>query len=191
MGNVTSDLLVWTPDEADTSKPNVYLATMSASLEDGVGERLRLQEIAVGLKASIGTYTIPHVPNPGVPTAVIPFTVTAGRGDFNNGLTFSGGVATVQTPGMYIVTAGVGPNGSSGSNGFKIRIRKNTTAIITSETAMHGTIWVSGSVSSVVNCVEGDTISVLASITGSAVNSFVASQDATYLSIAMVQAVPV
>ena len=191
MGNVTSDLLIWTPDELDLGEPDVYLATMSASLEDGVGERLRLQEIAVGLKASIGTYTIPHVPNPGIPTAVIPFTVTATRGDFNNGFTFSGGVATVQTPGMYVVTAGVGPNGASGVNGFKIRIRKNTTAIITSETAMHSSIWVSGSSSTVVNCVEGDTLSVLASITGSTVNSFVANPDSTYLSIAMVQAVPV
>lgn len=191
MGNVTADLLIWTPDENDTAEPDIYLATMSASMEDGLGERLRLQEVAVGLKASIGTYTIPHVPNPGTPTAILPFTVTAGRGDFNNGFTFSGGVATVQTPGMYIVTAGVGPNGASSVNGFKIRLRKNTTAIITSETAMHGTIWVSGTASSVVNCVAGDTISVLASITGSTVNTYAANPDATYLSIAMVQAVPV
>lgn len=191
MGNVTADLLVWTPDEDDTAEPDVYLATMSQSLEDGVGERLRLQELSVGLKASIGSYTIPHVPNPGTPTATVPFTVTATRGDFNNGFTFSGGVATVQTPGMYIVTAGVGPSGASSVNGFKIRIQKNSTAIITSETAMHSTIWVAGSASSVINCVAGDTIRVLASITGSTVNSYAASADATYLSIAMVQALHV
>lgn len=160
-------------------------------MEDGIGERLRLQEIAVGLKASIGTYTIPHVPNPGTPTAVLPFTVTAGRGDFNQGFTFSGGVATVQTAGMYIVTAGVGPNGASANHGFKLRIRQNSTAIITTETAMDASIWVSGAISSVVNCVVGDTISVLASITGATPSTWTASQDATYLSIAMVQAVPV
>jgi hypothetical protein len=191
MGNVTSDLLIWTPDDNDTAEPDVYLATMAQSLEDGAGARLRLQEVSVGLKASIGTYTIPHVANPGTPTAVLPFTVTSTRGDFNKGFTFSGGVATVQTAGMYIVTAGVGPNGASSANGFKIRIRKNTTAIITSETAMHGTIWVSGSSSAVLNCVAGDTISVLASITGAANNSYTANPDATYLSIAMVQATPV
>lgn len=191
MGNITSDLLIWTPDEADLAEPDVYLATMSASMEDGLGSRLRLQEIAVGLKASIGSYTIPHVPNPGTPTAIVPFTVTATRGDFNNGFTFSGGVATVQTAGMYVVTAGIGPNAASSTNGFKIRIQKNSTAIITAETAMDATIWVSGSANTVINCVAGDTISVLASITGSTASGYAANADATYLSIAMVQAVPV
>jgi len=76
---------------------------MAQSIEDGVGNRLRFQEIAVGLKAGIAAGT-------GIPMSVAtaPYSITAANGNFTQGLTISGGIVTVATPGMYIVTASLG-----------------------------------------------------------------------------------
>lgn len=98
MGNVTSDLLIWTPDENDTAEPDVYLATMSASMEDGLGARLRKQESFIGVNLSqtanfTADGTIRTVPFAAVNTY-----------NYNEGMTVTGGQVTVPMDGFYTVT---------------------------------------------------------------------------------------
>ena len=188
MGQTTTNLQIWTPDTSDKHKLDVVLATMAASLENGVGPRLQLQEMAIGLKVSLdaGAWTIPA----GSPATVIPYAVTASRGDFNKGFTYSAGMATIVTPGMYFVTASIGPNGdtSGSSKGIKIQVEKNGAFIGGNEVA-GAPNWISSPVSAVVNCIAGDTIRAKAgyvnSATGIGNNDF-----SSHMSIVMVQAVP-
>lgn len=97
MGNITSDLLIWTPDENDTAEPDVYLATMAQSLEDGVGARLRKQESFIGCNLGLSTSFAA-----GGTIAQVPFGVVH-PWNFNEGMTVSGGQVTVPMNGIYTV----------------------------------------------------------------------------------------
>lgn len=188
MGQVTTNTQVWTPDADDLNEPDVYLATMSASIENGIGTRLALQEKAIGLKVSLGSggWTIPA----GNPASVVPYAVTAFRGDFNQGFTYSAGTATIVTPGMYFITASIGPNGNTdgGAKGIKIQVEKNG-AFIAGNEVSGAANWISAPASAVVNCIAGDTLRAKAgyvnSATGIGTNDF-----SSHMSIVMVQAVP-
>lgn len=98
MGNVTADLLIWTPDDGDTSEPDQYLAVMAQSLEDGVGERLRKQEDFIGCCLGISTFTA------NTTVTQVPFAVNSGQAwNYNEGMTISGGTVTVPVDGVYTV----------------------------------------------------------------------------------------
>lgn len=97
MGNVTSDLQIWTPDGADLGDPDIYLATMAASIEDGTGERLRKQEQFIGCNLGLSAVLT-------VSTTIIqaPFAVNQ-TWNYNDGMTVSGGTVTVPVDGIYTV----------------------------------------------------------------------------------------
>lgn len=97
MGNVTSDLLIWTPDENDTAEPDVYLATMAASMEDGLGDRLRKQEAFIGCNLGLNT---PFVANETI--TQVPFGLK-NSWNFTEGMTISGGSVTIPMDGIYTV----------------------------------------------------------------------------------------
>lgn len=175
---------VWYPDLTDIDQPNVWGATLAQSVADGIGDRLGVQEEAIGLKCSLAD----HVINYSSTKQTVPFTINAGTGDFNNGFTFSGGIATVQTKGMYLVTASVGGSTGSGT-GMRVEIYQNSVNFATAETPQQASIWVSAAATCVLNCVPGDTIYVKGQRSaGSA--QFNEQSSANYISIAMVQAVP-
>lgn len=96
MGNVTSDLAIWTPDAADLAKPDVYLATMAQSIEDGAGTRLRKLESFVGCNLCMSSaLTVTST------TAVVaPFIVTQ---PYN----FADGVTANPDGSVQIITAGI------------------------------------------------------------------------------------
>jgi hypothetical protein len=97
MGNVTSDLLIWTPDELDTAEPDVYLATMAQSLEDGVGARLRKQESFIGCNLGTSTSFTADTTIRQVPFGIVH------AWNYNEGMTVSGGLVTVPMDGIYTV----------------------------------------------------------------------------------------
>lgn len=184
MGNTTADLLIWTPDANDTAEPDVYLATMSQSMEDGLGNRLRTQELAIGLKAG---YTA--APTLTTTMTVAAVTVNASNGSFSQGLTISGGIVTVATPGMYIVSGAVGVQNIAGHTA-KIELRKGSTILVSDEQKSDATFFQAAKATTVVNCVAGDTISMR--IGDAAGGATVASNlTMTHLTVAMIQAVPV
>lgn len=184
MGNVTSDLQIWTPDENDLAEPDVYLATMAQSLEDGVGDRLRTQEVAVGLKA--GFTSAPTLSSTMTIAAV---TVNTSNGSFNQGLTISGGVVTVESPGMYIISGSVGVNNVSGHTA-KIELRKGSTVLAADEQKSDASFYQAAKCTTVVNCVAGDTLSMrIGDAAGGA--SVAANLALTHFTVAMIQAVPV
>lgn len=97
MGVVSPDLQIWTPDEYDTAEPNVYLATMAQSLEDGVGDRLRKQESFIGCNLSLpSNFAV------GGTIAQAPFAVVNSY-NFNEGMTITGGNVEVPMNGIYTV----------------------------------------------------------------------------------------
>lgn len=156
MGNVTSDLLIWTPDSDDLAEPDVYLTTMSASIEEGVGERLRAQEVAVGLKAGITVGT-------GIPEteAIAPFTITANNACFAQGMTISGGVVTVATAGMYIMSASLGIQPKTPADRTSaIALYKGSTELAGAELLQSTSYYITSTGSCVVNCIVGDTLYV-------------------------------
>lgn len=184
MGIVTSDLLIWTPDEDDDLEPDVYLATMAQSIEEGVGTRLRLQELAVGLKAG---FTSAPVLSSTMATAAV--TVNTSNGSFKQGLDISGGVVTVVTPGMYIVSGSVGVTNISGHTA-KMELRKGTTVLASDEQKSDASFFQAAKQTTVVNCIAGDTLSMR--IGDAAGGASVASNLAlTHFTVAMIQAVPV
>ena len=164
MANTVPDGIYY-PDSNTLMNFDAILATMASSIQNGIGKRLALQEIAVGLKASLQGWTIPKSNNAII---VVPYVISSGLADFNQGFTFQNGIASVQTAGMYLVTASVGPAfpDSSGNAGTKVNILKNNVVFAASEVPLSGVVWTNAQATSVINCVPGDTISVKASQTG-------------------------
>jgi hypothetical protein len=190
MGSTTADLLIWTPDENDLAEPDVYLKTMAQSIEDNAGTRLRLQEAAVGLKAGIPAGT-------GIPVtaATAPYAVTAANGNFTQGLTISGGVVTVATPGMYIVTASLGIQPKNPADRTAaVDLYKGNTKLAGAELLQSVSYYITSFASCVVNCVAGDTLYVKwhsAAPAGVNTDATMAADTAlTQFTVAMIQAVP-
>lgn len=186
MGALTEIDKVWYPGLTDLDQPNVYMATHSQSIEDGIGARLRQQELAVGLKANLPPASFPLAKNP----ATIPYVVNGNFGSFKQGLEINGGVITVETRGMYLITASLGLGVLSGTS-LAIGMYKNSTLVSSNEISASPTFFVTASTTCVVNCAPGDTLYVtgrIASTWASAMNS--GDGASNYISVAMVQAVP-
>ena len=188
MGAYTPKAKVWYPGTNDTAKINTLMSTMASSIENGIGARLAQQEIAVGLKASVHAWAIPNGSNFGA--SAVPYVVNASDMNFNSGFTFANGIATVKTAGMYYVTASLGPQGTATNCGAKIGIYKGGTMFAQSEVPFSGSVWVNAQAGCVVNCAAGDTLSARATITGSPSTTYNSNGVTTYLSIALVQALP-
>lgn len=187
MGAVTPIDKVWYPDETDIDQPNVYMATHAQSIEDGIGARLRQQELAVGLKANLAQSSFVLKTS----SAIIPYVVSNGYGSFQQGLEVSGGIATVETRGMYLVTVSLGLGTYSGMS-VAVELFKNTSKIALNEVPSNPGFWVTASTTCVVSCVPGDTIHAKGRVAGAPSNGVPNSPDASasFISIAMVQAVP-
>lgn len=184
MGNITSDLLIWTPDGDDTAEQDKNLATMAQSIEDGVGTRLRLQELAVGLKAG---YT--SAPTLSSALSIANVTINASNGSFKQGLDISGGVVTVVTPGMYMVSGALGVTNTPGHTA-KIEIRKGSTVLVANEQKSDASFYQCATATTVVNCVAGDNLALyIADAAGGA--AVAANLALTHFTVVMIQAVPV
>lgn len=186
MGAFTSPDQVWYPGQDDKAEINTLLATMAASINNGIGMRLRQQEVAVGLKASIldDQFTFTSSPK------TLTYAINPNTGDFNNGFDLAGGIASVKTKGMYLVSASCGASTGSGT-GMKIMIYQNAINFATAENPQNTAIWVNASGTAVLNCVPGDTIYAKGLCTSLGSGTTLSKQyAANYLSIALVQAVP-
>lgn len=160
MGNITDDLLIWTPDDQDTAEPDVYLATMAQSLEDGVGERLRKQERSASLLANLPANQNFTVGTP----ATVNFTINAAVG-YNDEMTLTGGKVKVTEAGVYFFSANVlgAVAGTSGTGFMQMQIRKNTKVISNSITLMMyngGSVIATATGSTVTTCAVDDLIDV-------------------------------
>jgi hypothetical protein len=151
MGAFTPLDEVWYPDEDDTSEINTLLATQASSIEEGIGQRLRAQETFLGLFATRPTGQV--LTKQALTT--VGFDLNSSQ-CFNTGFTFSNGIVTIATPGLYYVGVNVViniPDGygeicivKSGVEFGKVlqfRASSNNVGLATS---------------SVINCVAGDTI---------------------------------
>lgn len=188
MGFLTTKAKVWYPALTDKMQLHTLFSTLASSIENGIGPRLELQEKAIGLKASVGNgnWNLPAT----TPTT-IPYTVSGINGDFNNGFTFAGGTATVQTPGMYLVTATVGTQGGVTGRGMKVQVMWKGVFIAGTETAQLDGIWGSTMTTVVLNCQAGDTISARAAVTGPGAAAMPNNGESCHMSITLVQALPV
>lgn len=112
MGNITSDLLIWTPDDQDLGEPDVYLATMSQSMEDGLGVRLRKQEEPIAAQVSLSA-------DQSISTAfVVQYSLNTGP-TFNSGLTVNAsGSITITRAGVYSIATNVYTDQASGFTGY-------------------------------------------------------------------------
>lgn len=111
MGNTTKSG-IWTPDEDDKMAPDVWSATMSQSIENGIGLRLEKQETRVSLRAttpvpfdvtatgSVNAYVTVPLTVGGVTGSRAPEPDFAG-GNHAQGVTIAGNIATIVTDGLY------------------------------------------------------------------------------------------
>lgn len=187
MGFLTTKAKVWYPAITDKMQLHTLFSTMASSIENGIQPRLELQERAIGLKASVNlnAYTIPY----GTPTNV-PYAVSTGRGDFNQGFSFANGIATVQTAGMYLVSTSLGTSTAQNGAAVKVSLYKNSLFIAASEGSQTASTFGTTAVTAVLNCIPGDTISARGGITAAGPSAQPNSDQTTHLSVAMVQAVP-
>jgi hypothetical protein len=113
MGNVNADG-IWTPDEDDTLEPDVWSAQMADSISQGLGVRMARQETRAGLSASVagGPFNITGAGTIADTGIILPVQRTGYRNYITN-MELVGGVATVKTPGLYLIvltaTADFGP----------------------------------------------------------------------------------
>jgi len=184
MGSTTSDLLIWTPDENDLAEPDVYLKTMAQSIEDGVGGRLRTQELAIGLKA--GYTSAPTLTTTMTNAAV---TITTSNGCFKQGIDISGGVVTIITPGLYLISAAVAVTTATGHTA-KVEVRQGATVLASDEQKSDATFFRAAKVTTIANCAAGDNLTMRI---GDAAGPISAASNLamTHFTVAMIQAVPV
>lgn len=193
MGAYTPTAKVWYADTSDSAKLDTVTAMQASSIENGLGARMTLQEKAIGLHASVATngYQIGNLTV--APGATIPYAIRTGTADFTQGLTINGsGIVTIQTPGMYLVGASLGPSGGASGPGVKLYAWKNGTAgtlLGTCETPMNTNILVTSNLTAVFNCIAGDTLSCTGFLTSAPVNNSYGNQDmTTFLSVVLVKA---
>lgn len=192
MGFLTTKAKVWYPALTDKMQLHTLFSTMASSIENGLQPRLELQEKAIGLKASPATnYTITAAGTDSS-APVVPVAVGNGPSDFANGITVTNGVATIATAGMYLVTASIGTTGGGQAQGIVAIIAKNGTPFASSEVGISTIYNTNSQATCVVNCVAGDTIALRSRVSGGGNNRPMISnnQSLCYLSIAMVQALP-
>ncbi len=183
MGAFTAVDQLWYPDVTDIDQPNVWAAHMMQSISDGMGKRLAQQELAIGLKgglASVVTLSTTY--------AIMPIVINAANGNFAQGLTISGGIVTVVTPGMYYISGALGIFNSSGHSS-KIQLRKNGSAIVGDEQASQAAYYQASKASTVVNCVAGDTLAMYGAdgVGGTTTST---ATELTHFTVALIQALP-
>lgn len=187
MGALTPIDKVWYPDETDLDQPNVYMATHSQSIEEGIGARLRKQEQFIGFMGHLPKQVYPNLAN-GTAYGPLPFQTIQGSGSFNQGMQVAGGVVTAPMAGLYSITLSTTITNISAE--FATRLYQNQTQVWKGYTqATTGSFgYNTGSV--VVKCEAGDTIS--AKITVYASNNLGKVSNNDYvdnvLSIAMLKA---
>ena len=159
MGNVTASG-IWSPDEDDGLDPDVNMAAMASSIEEGLGTRVTLQESVVGLKASLTGLN--YVQN--IQPFIAPFGINEPT-DFVAGMEFTGGVATIITPGIYGISAcaTIDPvrfyAGNDGRS-ITVELRKNNEIFRRGEAGSDPLFWSTASADCPILCIAGDTISV-------------------------------
>lgn len=130
MGNVTTDLQVWTPDELDLGEPDVYLATMAQSMEDGIGVRLRKQEEPIACQVSLSA-------DQGISTGFnVQYSLNTGP-TFNSGLTVNAsGSITLTRAGVYLLATNVYTDQASSFTGYCAPSIRRNGAILCSSLAV-------------------------------------------------------
>lgn len=182
MGQTTANLQIWTPDEGDLDEPDVYLASMAASIENGAGERLLLQEVAIGLKAGLSsTFSLTSS------WQIAPVAILSVNGSFAQGITLSGGVATIVTPGMYLISGSMGINNIAGHTA-KVELRKNGSGVVSDEQKSDPGFFQVAKQTTIVNCVAGDTLALY--VADAAGGGIAQIGPMTHFTVGMIQAVP-
>lgn len=164
MGNVNA-AGIWTPDETDNLNPEVWSQSMADSIQNGIGDRLNRQEQAIGLKAGIPQDTRVKFQN----DVIAPYAVIGnGTSNFNQGMKFDGGVATVEVAGMYFITASAALsywNGGGTDNtpenqnrSIALQIKHNGSDLNGCEVEASPTNWQTSQANAVVLCVPGDSL---------------------------------
>lgn len=163
MGNV-NDSGIWTPDEGDDLDPEVWSATMGDSIHNGIGLRLNKQEEAIGLKAGIAPLTRVQFNN----NIIAPFEITGANGNFTQGLTLEGGIATVSVAGMYFISAaaslqmwgGATASPENQNRTMALQVKKNGADMVGCEVTADELYWQTAQANTILLCVPGDTIHV-------------------------------
>lgn len=161
MSNVSPVDGIVTPDEDNDVAPDVWSAAMAVSIEEGIGVRLKKQETAIGLKAGIASGTTA----PYAADVIAPYEILESDGCFTEGLELTGGIATVDVEGMYLLTAtasldSVANTSSNDQRTIALQLFKNTTQLSGSEVSSTNGHWATSSATAVVRCVPGDTLHV-------------------------------
>lgn len=183
MGGMTVKHAVWYPDLTDVDQPNVWAATMAQSVADGIGDRLELQEKAVGLKAGLSSqFTLTTT------AQILPMVIKATDGSFKEGFDISGGIATVTVKGMYLISGALGIQPASGTT-TAMGLWKGTSSIIGDEQVSSPTFYQGSKATTIVNCIPGDTLYMKGRCAANTVLT-AAAQDLTHFTVAMIQAVP-
>lgn len=188
MGAFTPNAQVWYPDITDTAELNTLLSTMASSIEEGLEPRLAHQEIAVGAKLNAPlSYVLPGGAAFANATTV-PYSNDGTLSAFNNGFSISGGIVTIATAGMYIVTASLGGLNTA-SRSVVNYLCKNGNYVAAAEVPTNTSVYVSSQSNCVLNLIAGDTISVRARSSGGSL-AIAQNPELSYLTLAMVQASP-
>lgn len=102
MGNLTPSAGVWYPDEEDKMEINTLMGTMASSIENGLGERMNLQETFTGCNLRITNSPSYYEYSSSTNLAIVPFGVIADSVSFiSDDMSVTGGRITVPYSGIY------------------------------------------------------------------------------------------
>lgn len=186
MGSYTSTAQVWIPDVTDTAKLNTLFASMASSIEDGLGQRMLKQETVKSLLGSVtagSTWTLSN----GV-EATVPYTINAGG--YNDGLTLTSGVVTIDTPGLYYFNASVLTTQTNGYVDLQLQRNTGTFSRALGAGSTAGAGIGPANASGLFKCVAGDTFRARVTVNGVTGSCAINTLYATYnvLSVVLLKA---
>jgi len=186
MGAYTSTAQVWYPDTSDPAKLDTLLSTMASSIENGLGARMTKAETNKSLLATVAAGSTWALANG--TEATVPYAINSGN--YNNGFTLTGGIVTINTPGLYDVTASGLTDMTSGY--ADLRLYKNAGVVSrdlgASTTAGGG--FASTKTACTMEFAAGDTVRVTLTVNGVAATAKIHTGQQTYnvLAISLIRA---
>lgn len=165
MGFLTNKAKVWYPAVTDKMQLHTLFATLASSIENGLEPRVAKQEITKAASAHVASGT--SLPMNSGTFYKLPISIVSGT-SFNNGMSLTNSIWTIEQPGLYFFATNCVVNLSSGYS--EIQLYKNSTMLGQSLANSGGSAspFAMPQISSMMSCVAGDTVQVKVGLFGTA-----------------------
>jgi hypothetical protein len=162
------------------------MGTMASSIETGLGARMTLAENTKSLLATVTASSTWSLSNG--TEATVPYSINTGN--YNDGFTLSGGIATVNTAGVYSITASSLCNMTTGYADLRLYRGAGVVSRTLGASTTAGGGFAPTTVTATLQCAVGDAIKATLTVNGVTGSASIHTGQQTYnvLAITLIKA---